>query len=140
MSYTIEQLTIGQTASFCKTITEADVLNFASASGDVNPIHIDAVAAEKSIFKQRVAHGILVSGLISTVLGTKLPGMGTIYMGQELRFTHPVFLNDAITATVEVIDINREKSRVKLRTTCTNQHGDVVIEGTALMQVPGTNG
>ncbi len=139
MSYTIEQMTIGQTASFRKTITETDVINFASASGDMNPVHIDQLAAEESIFKNRVAHGILVSGLISAVLGTKLPGPGTIYLGQELRFTRPTYIGDTIMATVEVIEIDHAKGRVRLNTTCTNQAGDVVVKGAATVQAPTTH-
>ncbi|PWI77172.1 enoyl-CoA hydratase [Enterobacter sp. CGMCC 5087] len=136
MSFTIEQLTTGQTASFRKTITEADVINFASASGDMNPVHIDKIAGKDSIFGDRVAHGILVSGLISTVLGNQLPGNGTIYLGQDMRFTHPTYIGDTITATVQVTEINKEKNRVRLQTTCTNQDGVVVITGTATAMPP----
>ncbi|WP_323084325.1 MaoC family dehydratase [Providencia alcalifaciens] len=136
MSFTINQITVGQTASFRKTITEADVINFASASGDMNPVHIDKIAGQASIFGDRVAHGILVSGLISTVLGAQLPGNGTIYLGQEMRFTHPTYIGDTITAIVEVVDIDHAKNRIRLNTTCTNQSGVVVITGTATVMPP----
>ncbi|MGK2893079.1 MaoC family dehydratase [Klebsiella michiganensis] len=136
MSFTIDQLTVGQTASFRKTITETDVINFASASGDMNPVHIDKLAGKESIFGDRVAHGLLVSGLISTVLGTRLPGNGTIYLGQEMKFTRPTYIGDTITATVEVENIDHEKNRIRLKTTCTNQDGVVVITGTATAMPP----
>ncbi|WP_373224918.1 MaoC family dehydratase [Enterobacter cloacae complex sp. ESBL7] len=136
MSFTIDQLTVGQTASFRKTITETDVINFASASGDMNPVHIDKLAGKASIFGDRVAHGLLVSGLISTVLGTRLPGNGTIYLGQEMKFTRPTYIGDTITATVEVENIDHEKKRIRLKTTCTNQDGVVVITGTATAMPP----
>lgn len=135
-SYSAAELTIGQTASFRKTITETDVVNFSAGSGDMNPVHIDQIAGEESIFKNRVAHGILVSGLISAVLGTRLPGTGSIYLGQDLKFTKPTFIGDTITATVEVAEIDLEKGRVKLNTVCTNQHGDVVIKGKASVLAP----
>ncbi|MGK3042183.1 MaoC family dehydratase [Klebsiella michiganensis] len=136
MSFTIDQLTVGQTASFRKTITETDVINFASASGDMNPVHIDKLAGKESIFGDRVAHGLLVSGLISTVLGTRLPGNGTIYLGQEMKFTRTTYIGDTITATVEVENIDHEKNRIRLKTTCTNQDGVVVITGTATAMPP----
>ncbi|WP_336241545.1 MaoC family dehydratase [Citrobacter freundii] len=136
MSFTIDQLTVGQTASFRKTITETDVVSFASASGDMNPVHIDKLAGKESIFGDRVAHGLLVSGLISTVLGTRLPGNGTIYLGQEMKFTRPTYIGDTITAMVEVEEIDHEKNRIRLKTTCTNQDGVVVITGTATAMPP----
>ncbi len=136
MSFTIDQLTVGQTASFRKTITETDVISFASASGDMNPVHIDKLAGKESIFGDRVAHGLLVSGLISTVLGTRLPGNGTIYLGQEMKFTRPTYIGDTITAMVEVEEIDHEKNRIRLKTTCTNQDGVVVITGTATAMPP----
>ena len=97
---------VGMTASTSKTITETDVILFAGISTDINPVHLDEEAAKNGIFKKRVAHGILVSGLISAVLGNKLPGPGSIYMGQELRFTAPVFIGDTITAEVEIIEVD----------------------------------
>ena len=128
--YAFEDLQLGQTASVGKTITEADILMFAAVSTDTNPVHLDAEAAAKSVFKERVAHGMLSAGLISAVLGTRLPGAGTIYMGQTLRFRAPVKIGDTVTATVEVTGLDAEKKRATLKTTCT-VGGKVVIEGEA---------
>ena len=128
--YAFEDLQVGQTASVGKTITEADILMFAAVSTDTNPVHLDAEAAAQSVFKERVAHGMLSAGLISAVLGTRLPGAGTIYMGQTLRFRAPVKIGDTVTATVEVTGLDAEKKRATLKTTCTVK-GKVVIEGEA---------
>ena len=136
MSYTLEQLSIGQKASFEKTISEADIQLFCGISGDINPVHVSRVAASKSVFGNRVAHGILVSGLTSAVLGMQLPGPGTIYMGQDLRFVAPVYIGDTITAEVEVVEILAEKRIVKLKTTSTKQDGTVVIAGMATVRPP----
>ncbi|HEY6431453.1 MAG TPA: MaoC family dehydratase [Acetobacteraceae bacterium] len=132
---TFEDLRIGQTASTSKTITEADILLFAAVSTDTNPVHIDAEAASRSIFKERVAHGMLSAGLISAVLGTRLPGPGTIYLGQTLRFRAPVKIGATVTATVEVTALQPEKRRATLKTTCTVA-GQAVIEGEAQVQLP----
>lgn len=130
-----EDLSVGQTASIGKTITEADILMFAAVSMDTNPVHINAEAAKASIFKERIAHGMLSAGLISAVLGTQLPGPGTIYMGQTLRFRAPVRIGDTVTATVEVTALDPAKKRATLKTTCTVA-GKAVIEGEAQVQVP----
>lgn len=130
-----EHLKIGMKDSTTKVITSADILSFASISTDTNPLHIDEEAAKKGLFGRRVAHGILVSGLISAVLGTKLPGEGTIYLGQDLRFKKPVFVDDEITATVEIIELREDKHLVILKTTCTNQDGAEVISGQATVMV-----
>ena len=132
-----EDFKIGMKAHTSKTITETDVILFAGVSTDINPVHLDEETAKKGIFGKRVAHGILVSGLISAVLGNKLPGPGSIYMGQELKFLAPVFIGDTITAEVEIIDLVPEKCRIKLNTICTNQDGKVVISGTALIMNRG---
>ena len=132
-----EDFKIGMKAHTSKTITETEVILFAGVSTDINPVHLDEEAAKKGIFGKRVAHGILVSGLISAVLGNKLPGPGSIYMGQELKFLAPVFIGDTITAEVEIIDLVPEKCRIKLNTICTNQDGKVVISGTALIMNRG---
>lgn len=128
-----EDLKIGMSESVTKTITAKDVEMFAEISLDKNPVHIDEEYAAKSIFKTRIAHGILTSGLISAVLGTKLPGEGSIYLSQELKFMAPVFLGDTITATVEVAELIPEKKRVVMNTTCTNQDGKNVIVGKAIL-------
>ena len=132
-----EKFQVGMKASTSKTITETDVILFAGVSTDINPVHLDEEVAKKGIFGKRVAHGILVSGLISAVLGNKLPGPGSIYMGQELKFLAPVFIGDTITAEVEIIELIPEKHRIRLATTCTNQDGKVVISGTALIMNRG---
>lgn len=130
---TINQMKIGDCASVSKTITDANVTLFAGVTGDFNPVHIDDEYAKGTMFKQRIAHGMLAGSLFSTVLGTQLPGEGCIYLGQELRFTKPVFLGDTVTATVKVIEIIPEKNRVVLETLATNQRGEVVIKGSATM-------
>ena len=130
-----EDLAVGQTASFSKTITEADILLFAAVSGDTNPVHIDAEAAAASMFKQRIAHGMLSASLISTVLGTRLPGPGTIYLAQNLKFRAPVTIGQTVTATVEVTALDPAKRRATLSTTCT-VGGKPVIEGEASVMLP----
>ena len=127
------ELKIGMTDYVTKTITAEDIDKFAEISLDKNPVHLDEEYASKTIFKKRIAHGILVSGLISEVLGTKLPGEGAIYMGQELKFMAPVFIGDTITATVEIIELIAEKNRVVCSTICTNQDGKQVIVGKATL-------
>jgi 3-hydroxybutyryl-CoA dehydratase len=125
------ELTIGQQASMSKTISEYDVYTFAGVTGDFNPVHINSEFAKKSMFGERIAHGMLSAGLISAVIGTSLPGANTIYMGQELSFRAPVKFGDTITATVEVLEKIEGKNRVILKTTVTNQDGKVVTDGKA---------
>ena len=125
-----EDMHIGQTASIGKTITEADILLFAAVSLDTNPVHMNAEAAAASIFKERVAHGMLSAGLISAVLGTRLPGPGTIYLAQTRQVRRPVKIGDTVTATAEVTALDAEKKRATLKTTCTVS-GKTVIEGEA---------
>ncbi len=136
MGYTIEQLEVGQQASFSKTVSEFDVYMFAGISGDFNPAHIDQTYAEQTAFKTRIAHGMLSAGFISNVLGNHLPGPGTIYISQSMTFLAPVAIGDTITATVEVAEINTEKKRVRLKTVCTNQSGREVLTGEALVSPP----
>ncbi|MBS6750095.1 MAG: MaoC family dehydratase [Oscillospiraceae bacterium] len=133
---TISEMKVGDSASFTKTVSEHDVYTYAGVSGDFNPAHVNEVEAQKGMFGKRIAHGMLSAGFISTVLGTQLPGPGTIYMGQELRFTKPVFFGDTITATVTVAELIPEKNRAILDTVCTNQNGDVVIKGKATVMPP----
>ncbi|WP_044566865.1 MaoC family dehydratase [Anaerococcus provencensis] len=133
---TIDQLEVGQKVSFTKTVTEADVYNYAGVSGDFNPAHMNEEYAKNTAFKTRIAHGMLSAGFISAVLGTKLPGPGTIYLNQDLRFTKPVHFGDTITATITVEELIKEKNRAILKTVCTNQDGDVVVEGTAKVMSP----
>lgn len=136
MGKALEELKIGDKASFEKTITETDVYLFAGITGDLNPAHINQLEAEKSMFKGRIVHGMLVSGLISTVLGMYLPGPGTIYTGQELEFLAPVRMGDTIKAEVEVVEMIVEKNRLRLRTSCYNQEGKMVIDGFATVMPP----
>lgn len=133
---TIQDLQLGQSASFTKTITNKDVLLFAEISGDDNPVHVDEAYAQTTMFKGRIVHGALVSSLFSKILGTQLPGQGTIYLGQESRFMKPVRLNETITATVTVIEIIAEKNRVKLETVAKNALGEVVVTGFATVMAP----
>lgn len=133
---TISEMKVGDSASFTKTVSEHDVYTYAGVSGDFNPAHVNEVEAQKGMFGKRIAHGMLSAGFISTVLGTQLPGPGTIYMGQELRFTKPVFFGDTITATVTVAELIPEKNRAILDTVCTNQNGDIVIKGKATVMPP----
>lgn len=132
----IEQIKIGDKVFVEKTISETDVYLFAGITGDLNPAHVNQIKAEQTMFKGRIAHGILITGLISTCLGMYLPGPGTIYMSQQVRFTAPVHIGDTIKAEVEVIEINLEKNRVKLKTICTNQYDKVVIDGEAMVMPP----
>jgi len=129
--YTIDKLEVGQKASFTKTVSESDVYLFAGITGDINPIHINREYAKNTIFKDRIAHGMFSAGLISAVLGVQLPGPGSIYSSQTLKFLAPVYFGDTITATVEITDIVAEKGKVILRTTCTNQDGKTVTDGEA---------
>ena len=133
---TIDTIQIGDSASFTKTVTESDIALYAGISGDFNPAHIDAESAKEGVFGQRIAHGMLSAGFISNVLGNQLPGPGTIYMGQELRFVKPVFIGDTVTATVTVKEKIPEKNRLKLDTVVTNQRGEAVITGAATVMPP----
>ena len=128
------QFKIGDKATTTKAFSAQDVEQFAELSGDKNPIHLDEAYSATTIFKHRIVHGSLVSSLISSVLGNQLPGPGSIYMGQTLSFKRPVYLNDAITCTVEIFEINPDKKVYKLNTICTNAKGDVVVEGVAVIK------
>lgn len=133
---TISELSLGDKAYFQKTITETDVYMYAGITGDLNPAHINEEYAKDTMFKGRIAHGMLTAGLVSAVLGMQLPGPGTIYLKQDLKFTAPVRIGDTIKAEVEVSEMIVEKNRIKLRTTCTNQNGDVVLDGEATVMPP----
>ena len=130
------ELRVGQTAQVSKTITEADVVLFAGITGDLNPVHVDQVAAERSPFGGRIAHGMLTASFISTVLGMRLPGPGTIYLSQSLRFLRPVRIGDTVTARVEVAELVPAKRRARLLTVCLNQQGETVVEGEAMVMLP----
>ena len=133
---TIKQIKLGDTAYFSKTVSESDVYLYAGITGDLNPAHINEAHAKNTFFKTRIAHGMLTAGFISSVLGMQLPGPGTIYMRQSLNFLAPVRFGDTITAKVEVVEVIAEKNRVRLKTTCTNQEGTVVLDGEAMVIPP----
>lgn len=130
-----EDLRIGQKASFGKTITESDIVLFAAVTGDTNPMHLNAEYAKDTIFGERIAHGMLAAGLITKVLGTQLPGPGTIYLSQTLKFRAPVRIGQTVVATVEVVALHPERHRATLRTLCTVAN-EPVLEGEAYVSVP----
>ena len=133
--YYFEDLSVGMTAAYSKTITDADILLFAGVSGDTNPLHLSEDFAAQSMFEGRIAHGMLTASLISTLIGTKLPGPGCIYMGQNLKFLAPVRIGDTVLTRATIAELNVEKTRITLETTCT-VGDEVVIEGNALIKVP----
>lgn len=131
----LEDLEVGLSASYAKTVTEADIVLFAGVSGDTNPVHLNQDYAEQTMFKGRIAHGMLSAGFISTVLGTRLPGPGTIYMAQTLKFKAPVRIGETVEARVTVKEIVTEKRRAVLETNC--YVGEtLVIAGEATVMVP----
>lgn len=124
-------------ASITKTISESDIYLFAGITGDFNMVHINEVAAKESVFGERIAHGILITGLISAVIGTKFPGEGTIYLEQDVKFLKSVKIGDTVTAKVELDEIiNRSKGIVRLDTMVENQHSETVITGYAVVKIP----
>ena len=127
---------VGSSATVKKKYTEEDLKNYAAASGDFNPVHLDTEYASKTKFKRPIVHGMLVAGLISSILGTKLPGRGTIYLNQTLSFKAPVYPGDEITARVEVLKIREDKPVITLSTNCVNQENETVIEGEAVVLFP----
>ena len=130
---TIDRIEVGDRAEVTRVATDGDIAGFVDSVGDYNPIHSDPAYAAGTLFKERIAPGIWTAGLVSAVIGTRLPGPGTIYLSQDLKFLRPVKLGDTITARVEVTEINREKNRVRLRTVCVNQRGEEVLGGEALV-------
>jgi len=132
----IDEMKIGDCAKIVKTITEGDIELFARATGDFNPVHLDAAYAEKTMFKGRIAHGLLSVGFFSTILGNILPGHGTIYLSQEVKFLAPVRIGDTITAKVDLLELVPERNRARFRTSCTNQDGKLVVDGIAWTMPP----
>jgi 3-hydroxybutyryl-CoA dehydratase len=130
---TIDELKVGDSAELSKTVSETDIYLFAGITGDFNPAHVDEEYARRTFFGTRIAHGLLTAGFISAVLGCRLPGPGAVYMRQELSFLGPVRIGDTITARVEVLEIDRDKGRARLLTTCDNQEGKRVLTGEALV-------
>ena len=129
------QFQVGEFAELTRAFNDADVLAFARLSGDVNPVHLDAKAAAQSRFGQRVVHGMLTASLFSTLLGTRLPGPGTVYVSQNLRFLAPVFLDERLTARVEIVQVRADKPLVTLSTRCFKDDGALVIDGEAMVFV-----
>ena len=130
---TYEEIEVGDTSSFTKTVAECDVYQFAGITGDFNPMHVNADFAKKTFFQDRIVHGMLTGSFISTVLGMKLPGPNTIYLSQTLKFVAPVKIGETIKAEVEVIEKIDKKSQIRLRTTVSKIDGTKVIEGEALV-------
>jgi 3-hydroxybutyryl-CoA dehydratase len=128
---TIGDLAAGDHAELVKVVEDTDIASFIDAVGDFNPVHSDPAYAATTPFKEPIAPGIFTAGLISAVIGTQLPGPGAIYISQSLKFTRPVKAGDAITARVEVVEVVRERNRIRLQTTCTNQRGEDVLSGEA---------
>jgi 3-hydroxybutyryl-CoA dehydratase len=133
---TMTEIHLGDSAEFSKTVSETDIYLYAGITGDFNPAHVNAAYAEKTFFKTRIAHGMLTAGFISTILGTLLPGPGTVYLKQELRFMAPVRIGDTITARAEVTAKVEEKNKITFKTTCINQDGTVVLDGEAMVSPP----
>ncbi|MFV9505574.1 MAG: MaoC family dehydratase [Oscillochloridaceae bacterium umkhey_bin13] len=129
----VREIYVGQSASMRRTITESDVVLFAAITGDQNPMHTDELAAQDSRFGRRIAHGMLAAGLISAVLGMRLPGPGTIYLKQTLSFRRPIYINDTVTTTVEVAALRSDKPIATLTTRVVNQEGEVCVEGESVV-------
>ena len=132
-----DDIKVGDSDSVSKTITEGDIVTYAGITGDFNPVHINAEFAGKSMFKERIAHGMLVSGFISAVIGYHLPGPNTIYLAQEVSFKLPVKIGDTVTAEVTVTEKRDDKRILKLKTTVTNQRGEIVVDGSAVVKKVG---
>ncbi len=133
---TIEELNPGDSAQFTKTVSESDIYLYAGITGDLNPAHIDHEYASNTFFKARIAHGMLSAGFISAAIGMKLPGPGTIYREQHLKFMAPVYIGDTISAIVEVLEIDPERKIITLATRCFNQDKTLVLDGSAVVIPP----
>lgn len=135
-NYIYEDITIGQTASYSKLIEEQDILLFAAVSGDVNPVHLDAAFAANTPFKERIAHGMLTGAVISAALAMELPGPGTVYVGQNLRFRQPLKIGDTVTVRLEVTDKKDKLKLVTLDCKAYNQHEKMIASGSAEVIAP----
>jgi 3-hydroxybutyryl-CoA dehydratase len=131
-----DQLAAGVCSEWSRSVSEADVAQFAAVSGDFNPVHMDAVAAAASPFGGRIAHGMLIAAYISAAIANGVPGPGAVYLSQSLAFKLPVRIGDTVTVRIEVLEVKARTRRVRLATVCTNQHGHVVLEGEAMVLVP----
>lgn len=134
-SHRFEDLEVGMSASVSRTVSEADILMFAGVSGDTNPVHLDQEFAASTMFGGRIAHGMLSAGLISAVFGTRLPGPGSIYLSQSLKFKAPVKIGDTVVARVTVKELKTEKRRAVFTTVC-SVGGNVVLDGEAELLIP----
>ena len=134
-AYCFEDLQLGMEADFQKTVTEADIVGFANVSGDKNPVHLDAAYAARTVFKERIAHGMLTAGYISAVFGMEMPGPGAIYVSQTLNFKAPVRIGDVVTAKVKVVELIPAKRRARFECECL-VGGKAVLEGEAVLMVP----
>jgi 3-hydroxybutyryl-CoA dehydratase len=132
----IDHLKVGDFAEFGKTVTETDIYLYAGITGDFNPAHVNEEFAKNTFFKTRIAHGMLTAGFISAIIANQLPGPGTIYIKQDLNFLAPVKIGDTITGRVEVLELISEKNRVRLKTTCVNQDGVMVLTGEGIVSPP----
>jgi len=130
---TIEDIRVGDTAQVVRRVDDGDVASFVDAVGDYNPVHADREYAATTMFKEPIAPGIWTAGLISSVIGTRLPGPGAIYLAQDLKFLKPVLFGDVITARVEVVEVLSGRNRVRMKTVCSNQRGEEVLTGEALV-------
>jgi 3-hydroxybutyryl-CoA dehydratase len=130
---TIDTIAVGDSAQLTRRVTDGDIAEFVDAVGDYNPVHGDREYAATTVFKEPIAPGIWTAGLISAVIGTRLPGPGAIYLSQDLKFLKPVKSGDSISARVEVIEVDRQKNRVRLRTACINQRAEEVLIGEAVV-------
>lgn len=135
-NYTYEEITVGQTTSYSKTLTEQDILLFAAVSGDTNPVHLDEEFAATTIFNERIAHGMWTGGLISAAIALQLPGPGSIYLNQSLSFRAPAKLGDTITIKLEVTHKQDKRKTVTLACDAVNQQGTLVAQGTADVMAP----
>jgi 3-hydroxybutyryl-CoA dehydratase len=136
---TIDSIAVGDSAQITRRVTDGDIAAFVDAVGDYNPVHADRAYAAATVFKEPIAPGIWTAGLVSAVIGTRLPGPGAIYLSQDLKFLKPVKAGDSISARVEVLEIDREKNRIRLRTVCTNQRAEEVLTGEALVMPSRTS-
>lgn len=134
---TIDGIEVGDNAQITRKVVDGDIAEFVDAVGDYNPIHSDREYAGGTMFREPIAPGIWTAGLISAVIGTRLPGPGAIYLSQDLKFLKPVKFGDVISARVEVLEVNRERNRLRMRTVCTNHRGEEVLTGEALV-MPST--
>jgi acyl dehydratase len=130
---TIDGIAVGDSAQITRRVSDGDIAGFVDAVGDYNPVHSDRAYAASTVFTEPIAPGIWTAGLISAVIGTRLPGPGAIYLSQDLKFLKPVKAGDSISARVEVIEVNRERNRIRLRTVCTNQRAEDVLTGEAVV-------